>query len=356
MLGAPVALQALDDVLGAGVDAHVLARRQRQAIALAGHDGAQDLLPCDADHVGDDVGQLDVHLRQRLLHVLHMPGLGLEQHLALARQCAQHAHLLGRTEGRAEQAVGHQLLQPLAVQDIGLAARDVLHMPRVDQEHGEAARLQQLEQRDPVHAGGFHRYGIHAAGLQPFGDGVEVDREAGELAHRLVVAVGRHGYEVRCAADVDAGGVGVSDRQRGSGLARFEAAASIALDHCLLHHSLRNVAPHRVRRLAHSLKRNIGPATAYRQADSPMSMTSPRTTLTRGQVAPLLHRSSAAPHPTLPQRRAPEFLRRDLRQRADYFANPSLERRPHEAWRLSSNVKASWLPKTQHSSLRQSPF
>src|SRR5207249_4688681 len=54
--------------------------------------------------------------------------------------------------------------------------------------------------------------------------------------------------------------------------------------------------------------------------------TSPRTTLTRGQYAPLLHRSPAAPHSTLPQRSTTEFLRRDLRQRADYFANPSVER------------------------------
>jgi type II restriction/modification system DNA methylase subunit YeeA len=53
-------------------------------------------------------------------------------------------------------------------------------------------------------------------------------------------------------------------------------------------------------------------------------MTLPRTTLTRGQYAPLLHRSSAAPHSSLPQREARQprqFLRRDLRQRADYFAN-----------------------------------
>ena len=81
-----------------------------------------------------------------------------------------------------------------------------------------------------------------------------------------------------------------------------------------------NVAPHRVRRLAHSLKRDIGPAAKNRHADSPMSMTSPRTTLTRGQYAPLPNRSSAAPHSTLPQRRHAVFLRRDLRQRADYFA------------------------------------
>jgi hypothetical protein len=31
------------------------------------------------------------------VHALHMPGLDLEQHLALARQCAQHAHRLVRT-------------------------------------------------------------------------------------------------------------------------------------------------------------------------------------------------------------------------------------------------------------------
>ncbi len=52
-------------------------------------------------------------------------------------------------------------------------------------------------------------------------------------------------------------------------------------------------------------------------------MTSPMTTLTLGHYAPLLHRSSPAPPSTLPQRRNPVFLRRDLRQRADYFANPA---------------------------------
>ena len=84
-------------------------------------------------------------------------------------------------------------------------------MARVDRQHGEAARLEQLEQRDPVHAGGFHRHGIDAAGLEPIGDGVEIDREAGKLVHRLIVAVRRHGHEVRRAADVDASGIGVGD-------------------------------------------------------------------------------------------------------------------------------------------------
>ena len=59
---------------------------------------------------------------------------------------AQHADLLGRTKRPAEQAVGHELLQPLAVQHVGLAPGDVLDVARIDQQHGEAARLQQLEQ------------------------------------------------------------------------------------------------------------------------------------------------------------------------------------------------------------------
>jgi hypothetical protein len=88
------------------------------------------------------------------------------------------------------------------------------------------------------------------------------------------------------------------------------------------------VALPRVRRLAHSLKRDIDVTAVdedHRHGDSPMSMTQPTTTLTRGQNAPVLHRSSAAPYSTLPQCRRTVFLRRDLRQWADYFANHSIE-------------------------------
>ena len=294
-------------------ESRILHRSQRLSVTLAIDDGAQYLLARFTHHVGDDVGELDVHLRERLLHVLHVPALGFQEHPALAPQRTQRAHRIGRTKRPLKQAVGHELLQPLAVQHVGLAARDVLDVARVDQQHGEAARLQQFKQRNPVHARGFHGDRVDAASHEPVGQGIEVDREAGKLTYRFIVPVGRHGDIVGGAADVDAGGVGVGDRQGGSGLARFGGDTTIALGHGLLHHSVWNVALHRVRRLAHSLKRDIGPAAENRRADSPMSMTSPRTTLTRGQYAPLLHRSSAAPHSTLPQRSHPVFLRRDLR-------------------------------------------
>ena len=80
-----------------------------------------------------------------------------------------------------------------------------------------------------------------------------------------------------------------------------------------------------------SLKRDIGPAAVpvhedNRHADSPMSMTSPRTTLTRGHCAPLPDRSSVAPRSTLQQRRRPVLLRRDLRRWADYYVHTSLDK------------------------------
>jgi len=49
-------------------------------------------------------------------------------------------------------------------------------------------------------------------------------------------------------------------------------------------------------------------------------MTSPMTTLSLGQYAPLLFRSSVAQHSTLPHSESGVFLRRDLRHRADYYA------------------------------------
>ena len=85
MFGTPVALQALGDLFGTGADARILHRRQRVTVTLASDDGAQDLLPGLAHHVGDDIGELDVHLRERFLHVLHVARLALEQHLPLPR-------------------------------------------------------------------------------------------------------------------------------------------------------------------------------------------------------------------------------------------------------------------------------
>ena len=70
------------------MNAHVAVRGQHARITLTRHDGADDLLPGLADDVADDVGQLQVHLRERLLHMLHVAGLRAQQHRALTRDRA----------------------------------------------------------------------------------------------------------------------------------------------------------------------------------------------------------------------------------------------------------------------------
>ena len=70
VLLALVAGQGLPDRLGRGMAAPVAMGGQHGRVALAGHDGADDAQAGRPGDVRDDVVELQVHLRQRLLHVL----------------------------------------------------------------------------------------------------------------------------------------------------------------------------------------------------------------------------------------------------------------------------------------------
>ncbi len=109
--------------------------------------------PGFASDVGDRVAELDVHLHQRRLHVLYAARLIAQQHRALPRVGAQHAHRFARPIGAAQQTVAQQLLQPLAIQHIALTAADVLDVPGIDQQHFNAARFEQLEEGNSVRLG-----------------------------------------------------------------------------------------------------------------------------------------------------------------------------------------------------------
>ena len=64
MLGAPAALQAFCDLITGGANARIFHRGQNLPVTLAGDNGAQNLLPRLANHVGDDVGELDIGVVQ----------------------------------------------------------------------------------------------------------------------------------------------------------------------------------------------------------------------------------------------------------------------------------------------------
>ena len=78
VFGAPVTMQAAGDLILTGANSPVLHGGKRVWITFARDDCANDSLPGFADHVGNDVRQLDVHLGESLLHVLHTAGLASE--------------------------------------------------------------------------------------------------------------------------------------------------------------------------------------------------------------------------------------------------------------------------------------
>ena len=113
-----------------------------------------------------------------------------------------------RTKTAAQEPDAVQFADPLAVGDIALAAGHVLEMPGVDEQHLEAARLEDLVDRDPVDAGGFHRHARHATGASASRPGA-ADRSVKVVndCTGLRVAIGRHGDVMLGRAAVDPGDV-----------------------------------------------------------------------------------------------------------------------------------------------------
>jgi hypothetical protein len=60
------------------------------------------------------------------------------------------------TKAGSQQSMLAQTLQPMCVGDIGLAAGHMLHIAGIHEHHGKAELLKDLEDGNPVNAGGFH--------------------------------------------------------------------------------------------------------------------------------------------------------------------------------------------------------
>ena len=124
---------------------------QLQRIALATHDVLDDLQPRLAHDVRYHFRQLDIHLFQRLLQVLHVLGRVTDQHLTLPLKATPTHDLVRRPKRRRQQAVAVQTPNPLAIQHVALGpARRVLGLTRIHQDHVETPAGQQIVQRNPV--------------------------------------------------------------------------------------------------------------------------------------------------------------------------------------------------------------
>jgi hypothetical protein len=131
----PGAGEALGDLRLGFMAAPVAAGSQTSRVALAGHDGTDDGHARIAREIGNGSVDLHVHLVEGLLHPLDAAGSLVDKVGRLPLQGPQPDDGVTWAKGAAEQTAAVQGLEPLAVEEVGLSARDVVQLPGVD-EHG----------------------------------------------------------------------------------------------------------------------------------------------------------------------------------------------------------------------------
>ncbi len=108
-----------------------------------------------------------------------------------------------------------ELLQPLAIEHVALAARQIFDMAGIDQDHFKPARLQDLVRCYPVTAGAFQGDGGDGALFEPAGHLVQRGRVTAESAHRFHAPARRDRDIMLARADVDGRGIEVDRFQAG---------------------------------------------------------------------------------------------------------------------------------------------
>jgi len=230
VLSAPRSGQRLGDGLLVGLDAWVTELGQHLGPAFPVQDGVQDPQPRHPGDVADHVVDLQVHLGQGFVDVLHVGGSHLDQGRLVTQHRPHGRHSFGRVEGATQKPHGVEVLEPLAVQHVGLAAGHSPQVTGVDQAHLDPPLLEDREQRHPVHARGFHGHRGDPARRQPLGQLDQIRREGGKRTNRFGVPLSGYRDVDLPGPDVDSGRVGVDDCLR-TGPRTLPLARSLALGH-----------------------------------------------------------------------------------------------------------------------------
>lgn len=169
MLGTVIADERLCYLCFTGHNAWIAQTRQPLRISFSCKNSLHNRQAGGSRDIADDMMQLDVHLIERFLHVLNMDCRHLHETLSMSPKGAESTDDLRGTVGGAEKPGGVEVLQPLAIGDVGLAARHVLDMTGVDQANAKATVFQNLKERNPEKTRGFHNYAFDATLLEPVG-------------------------------------------------------------------------------------------------------------------------------------------------------------------------------------------
>jgi hypothetical protein len=84
-----------------------------------------------------------------------------------------------------------------------------MYVAGVDQQHFEAALLEDLVERDPIDPSRLQRHSLHSALREPVRQPVKLGGEGAELTHRLGVPVGRDRHEMAVLSAIDSSRIGL---------------------------------------------------------------------------------------------------------------------------------------------------
>lgn len=110
----PIADEALGDGGSVGFDAMIAEGREFGPVAFASENGIHDGETGLASDIANDISELDVHLGERLLHMLNVTGGVANECIPMTPETAYGTDLGRWAEGGAKQANGVEVLQPLA--------------------------------------------------------------------------------------------------------------------------------------------------------------------------------------------------------------------------------------------------
>src|SRR5689334_3833230 len=162
--------------------------------------------------------------------MLHMNAGQLDQIVAMPHQRTDFADRLFGTKRGFQQTHRMQILKPLAIQHVGFATGNMVHMLGIDEMDFNTARFQNLKQRYPVHTGRFHGHRVHTTLLQPIRQSVQIFREGRKRSHRFGVTICGYRDENLCGSNIHAAGIGSHHGQMALQLSR-------SLTMCLCHGS-----------------------------------------------------------------------------------------------------------------------
>ena len=213
LLRQPLSQKGSRYLLGRRLHPNVAQRCQLLRAPLSVHNCSGDRHPAHPRDVREHVLKRHVHLRIGLLYQLDLVALVPHQIVPCPHQRPDRHDLPFRSEGASQQSERVKLLDPLAVQDIRLSPRHVLHMPRIHQCYLESRHLQDVVHRDPVDPRRLHGHLPDPARLQPLHHLVDIGGEASEFPHRRLASVRRDRHEVASTPDINPRHVRIDHRQ-----------------------------------------------------------------------------------------------------------------------------------------------